>query len=324
MQAEKEAGGHEAGKTLGQLTARFVDVRCHRWALSTVRRYEAYMSDLEEYFGIHTPIRAIKLDSVEDWQRHLRDGRNLSNGTINGIFELARSVFRYAAKLCWLEGNVFELVDDLPDEPIRRANPFTAEEVAKLIETARRDFALLFPAIVIAAVTGVRRAELCSFDCGDFEASTGILTLRAANSKTGRAQYFALPPQTRLVVAGLADGRDPDEPLLQTRSGHRMNPHSFDVYAVPPKQYPRAWRRLLDAAGVVPRGIHNLRSAVVTNLVEDGFTLDQAVAVTGQTPRVAREHYLRHRAVTKTSIMGHLEDSYLGDKGAGSEQRTSD
>ncbi len=68
---------------------------------------------------------------------------------------------------------------------------------------------------------------------------------------------------------------------------------------------------LLLAAGLPLRGVHKLRSALVTNLVNNGrFTIEEVVSITGQTPEVAKKHYLKHRVARQAPVVEHLEQLY--------------
>ncbi len=73
---------------------------------------------------------------------------------------------------------------------------------------------------------------------------------------------------------------------------------------------------MLDAAGVDPRGIHQLRSAVDSNLVGAGVSLDLATGVTGHTQEVARKHYLRIHRDALRGTMSTLAAIYgVSEKG---------
>src|SRR5690606_19679247 len=101
----------------------------------------------------------------------------------------------------------------------------------------------------------------------------------------------------------------PDAPLFPSKLGRRMSPKTFDLH-VDKHGCAHAWRRLLDSARVKPRGIHNLRSAVDSNLVAAGVSLDLAVSVTGHSREIAERHYLKIDQKQQRQTIAKLADLY--------------
>lgn len=299
------------GITIGDLTARYVVVNSSHWSRRTCRRYESYLEDLEAFFGRSTPARRINSTHAEDFQLHLQNERKLENTTVNKVLEFASSVFTYAFQHEWISRNPFDLVRRLEEVPVRPSNPFSAQETRLLLSVAREQFSWFYPFLLTAAIAGPRRTELCNLDVQDYDAGRGVLILRERKSHKD-AFEIALSPGLRNVVAESAAGRGPHEPLFRTRLNRRYSSNSLDVYAAPPKCYPGIWRRVLNAAGVRPRGIHNLRSSIVTGLVDEGYTIEQTTAIVANTPDVAKRHYLITKRLRQTELLEHVEQVLLG------------
>src|SRR5690606_34802277 len=97
--------------------------------------------------------------------------------------------------------------------------------------------------------------------------------------------------------------------LFRTRHGRRFSDKTLDAHSGP-NQSANAWRQILDKAGVRPRGIHQLRSAVDSNLVMAGTPIDLAIAVTGHSREVARDHYLRVHTDSQRATIDKLAGLY--------------
>ncbi len=75
--------------------------------------------------------------------------------------------------------------------------PFTPEELAALLESARSD-SFMYPLIVTAAMTGMRRGDVCNLDWSAVDLPGG--TLGAKTGKTGAEVFIPIFPLLRDVL----------------------------------------------------------------------------------------------------------------------------
>lgn len=301
--------------------ARTTDVGvCERfaeqWTDSTLRKYVQQLKDIEKFFACSALVSEISFKDAESFRMWLKRERGLSDSVVNHTIEFSKSVFSYGEKLGYCKVNPFSLVKALKERPVRSADPFTPAEVQKLISTAKERMPWFYPFVLVGAITGARRSELCNLLVADVDGEQGRLTIQAR--KNSAVPYaFQLPAEIMEVLTALTIGRNPESPLFVNRVGRPYSTHSLDVKFHPPTQHAGVWRQLLDYAGVRPRGLHNLRSGVVTNLVDAGFSLDQTTAVVANTPEVARRHYLVTKRLNQSKQIATLVKIYAINRDLG-------
>jgi integrase len=277
------------------------------------------MKIIEQYFGTSTPMDDVSVEAAEDFKLWLsshgkEDGTGLATRSVNNVIDFARSIFRYAQRMGWLSGNVFEFVKPRRAMPVYAPDPFTPEEVEAILSTARSesDLSWFYPVVLCAALTGCRRGALPQMLVSDYDPERKQLALRGEIAKQGRPFCYAVPDVLANELSVLVKGREPDDSLFIDRQGKPLNIKAFDTPDRNAKKIPpcRTWYRLLQRASLRPRGIHNLRRAAVSNLAEADVTMDKIVAVTGQSVDVARNLYLRIDRETQRNTMEKLAALY--------------
>lgn len=208
-----------------------------------------------------------------------------------------------------LDRNPFKLVKPPRFKPVRESDPFTPAEVQTILATAKEKFPWFYPCILTAALTGARRNVLIQLKVQDIDHVNRKLVVPPEIAKHDKRHNYALPDCLYEVLVETSRGREADSPLFRNKFGRIIAQNAFDLY-VDKNGSMHAWRRLLKAARVKPRGIHNMRSAVDTNLVAAGVSLDLAVTVTGHTREVAQKHYLRINDTTQRQTISQLAKIY--------------
>lgn len=288
------------------------------WDNATIKQYENWMRDQRKFFGT-VSVHSIDLLRAEAFKGWLSTVRKLAARTVRERVAFARRVFQWAVDVGWLDRNPFRLVKPPKPRPVRDADPFTPDEVRRILGTCRESFPWFFPCVFTAALTGARRNVLIMLDVGDFDRNERMLRVRPEIAKHDKKHEYSLPEELFDVLCGCTQGRADDEPLFLTRAGNRMSSKTFDLH-VDKTGTSHLWRRLLKAAKVRPRGIHNMRAAVDTNLVVAGVPIDLATLVTGHSKEVAQRHYLRARIHTQRETIGRLVALYDTGNGNGARQ----
>ena len=314
------AADAEEPKTIGQLTLRYVNRRADSWCTNTRKRYLSYLEQIDKHLHPQLSLQDFTVEDAEDFLDRVAISAGWSSGTRERFYQFCKALFNYARNLNWVSVNPFTLISPPKVVPARASDPFTPEEVIVLLATAQEKFRWFYPAIVIAVTTGARRAEICALRVCDYDPVKGALIFPEETTKTQEENFVTLPPFARAALASIVKGRPPNEPLIIKPSGKPLRPKDFDLTYKPGRDSPRVWRKLLVAAGLPLRGVHKLRSALITNLVNNGrFTIEEVVSITGQSPEVATKHYLKQRVSRQTPIVEHLEQMYgAQEKVAGS------
>ena len=168
---------------------------------------------------------------------------------------------------------------DLLPAQVRRATPYlyTPQEIAALMQATGNLRGLHVQAtyrtlIGLLAATGMRIGEAIGLDRDDFDAGSGIVTIR--HGKFGKARALPLHPST---VAALADYLRRDDrprhagvpPLLVSSTGKRLR-----YTVVQP-----IFHKLLHHCGIVPRSatcrprIHDLRHSFAVSTIVDDYRM---------------------------------------------------
>jgi len=126
-------------------------------------------------------------------------------------------------------------------------------------------------------MTGLRRAEICSANVGDYDMLHRRLRVRG---KGDRDRVVPLP--AGLSLADLVDGRKPKEPLFQRRDGGRLDPNAIS-YVFTRKVSPAVGTR------VTP---HMLRHSYATYLCRRGVPIRQIQQLLGHSSLATTQIYL--------------------------------
>ncbi len=294
--------------TYGDLEESYFNARRATWSPRSVCLYTYWAEDMRRFLTPLAPLESIGMERAEAFKASLL-GRGFSSNTIIHRLEFASGMWTWGMKTELVTRNPWKLIDRPRRILQRPADPFTPDEVSRILATARDRFAWVYPAILTAALTGCRRGTLRLLDVRDWDARGRRLVLRPEISKQSQGHVYTAPEVLAEVLDGITAKRLPTAPLFTNRWGRRLSAKALDAHSGS-SQLPNVWRRILDAANVRPRGIHQLRSAVDSNLVMAGTPLDLALAVTGHTREVARAHYLRVNSASQRETMAKLASVY--------------
>ena len=305
---QSPANAAEDVPTFDQLETSFFRAKKPGWASKSVSQYTRWSKDMRTFFRPGTKLSEISVATAEQY-KHWLLARGLSSNTVIHRIEFAATMWTWGAKMDYVSKNPFRHVERPRRIPKRPPDPFSPEEVTKILTVARKKFEWIYPCLLTAALTGCRRGALRLLQVRDWDAQGKRLLLRAEIAKHGRGHVYAVPPVLEVALNAITHDQEPDSPLFRTRAGLRLSDKTLDAHAGP-TQAANAWRQVLDAAGVRPRGIHQLRSAVDSNLVMAGTSIDLAIAVTGHSKDVARDHYLRVHLDSQRNTMQKLAQVY--------------
>ncbi|KXK06609.1 MAG: phage integrase [Acidobacteria bacterium OLB17] len=198
---------------------------------------------------------------------HQSKQRSLS--TVNRELAYLRRLFNIAERNGWVGKNPFKKGDALihSSDEVKRERILTPSEELNLLShcTGRRTH--LRPLIIAAIDTGCRQGELFKLQWRDIEFATGVITIRAFNTKTMRERSVSVTNRLRTELEELVK-RDtsPKDLVFGIKTDVRG-----------------AFRRLCREAGLAGLRFHDLRHTHATRLDELGFSLAKIGGQLGHT-----------------------------------------
>lgn len=128
--------------------------------------------------------------------------RGISPKTYNAELLLLRSAFKHLRREAGLIDNPF---DDIPTKEKNTVHrqPFSQEELTAILETAKTDH-FVYPLIVTAMCTAMRRGDVCLLKWRDVDLPNSFITVKTA--KTGAEVTIPMLPMLRELLQVLPRG----------------------------------------------------------------------------------------------------------------------
>ncbi len=238
-------------------------------------------------------LRELTAKHLDDLYRDLgADG--LKASSVRRCHAVISSALSYAVDWEWLKSNPAarahppRLDDDEPTAP-------APEQVRAMIETAEADDPAYGLLLYLAALTGMRRGELCALRWSDIDLADAVVTVRHSIYRAGpirgekttkgrRVRRMALDPATVLVLshwreamaarAVEAGTRIDEDSYVVSRwpaCEHPLNPDTLSSYA----------RRLCDRLELADVHLHSLRHFSASQLIGAGVDVATVAARLG-------------------------------------------
>jgi integrase len=236
-------------------------------------------------------IRQITRNIVEDVMREISDhggaatkeypgGRPLARKTVRGIGFVLHGCLGYALYRDYIPkhpmtGMKLPKLEKNRKPKILEANEF--ENVLHLAAGTR-----LFPLVVIAEATGLRRGELCALLWSDLDTATGVLTvdksveetkaqgLRLKSTKSGKPRDLVVPTYALEVLERWRKEQARDRELYGAEyAGHGLMFCRPDGEYYRPKQVSARVREVMRKAGL-RRSLHGLRHSHASGMLSKG------------------------------------------------------
>lgn len=165
-----------------------------------------------------------------------------------------------------------------------KRHPYAEDEIRRLIMFSSGDDQAL---VLLGAHAGLRVSEMLALRWDDIDLTRRQLVVR--NGKGGKPRTVAM---SRSLTAALADLRETGERVVGNEAS----------YVLPYRSTVAAWKRLNKVcmrAGVAPRGIHSLRHAAGTRVVQETGSLEEAA------------HHLGHASIETTRVYAKWSNKKL-------------
>jgi integrase len=227
-----------------------------------------------------------------------------------GIMQAFKQTLEAAVRWGECEKNAAKLAGKNPPPPPRGVQTFTLDEIDRIAVELGPTYG---PMIQFASATGLRPEEWIAIERQDVDRAGRVLRV-ARTHVEGRTKKYGKTsgsvrevPLSNMAVAALDDV----PPRLDTRlmfpgpRGAHVNLRNFRR---------REWHPALDAAGVPPRRIYDLRSTFASQALAAGVSVFDLAKIMGTSIRMIELHYGALLQGSGDAIRGKL-DTYLDRSG---------
>lgn len=260
------------------------DMKLRGLALRTQESYIAAVAALAKHYGCSPD--GLRVDQIQSYVLHLLDERKLSWSTCNQ----AICAFRFFYGVT-LKRAAFALEIPHGRTPQRQPDILSRLEVMRLFDATPRIADRVLLKTTYAA--GLRLSEVIALRWSDIDSER--MSLRVEQGKGAQDRYTVLSSGLLAELRTYWRHSRPHGPWLFSSGG--LDRHISDHTAQ--RAYTQAKRR----AGITKHGgIHALRHAFATHLLEAGIDL----------PMIQR--FMGHRSLSTTQRYLHLTQSHLKDK----------
>ena len=311
------------GITFGKLLDRWLE-ECERMELSptTMRTYRAQIKQT-----IRPNLGKILLSRLTP--KHLDDlygcmkADGLSPKTIRNHHAIISSSLHQAVRWGWIKQNVADRAKP-PRIAQRRVTAPSVDAVRRVIEAAEHRDPRLAPLLMLAALTGMRRGELCALrwtdvdlERGEVEVSKTVVVvphgIAEKTTKTGRSRTVALDPvavalltRHRAQVDGWAGQAEVEVPPNAYVFSHAVDGSK----PFRPDNVTGFFSRVRDSVDLSTVRLHDLRHFTATQLIGAGVDVRTVAGRLGHsdasvTLRVY-SHALEERDRAAAEIMGRV------------------
>jgi integrase len=314
VQEVRQQERHEAQRIQLQTLGGFLDAKYAPWVLAERKSGAATLARLQYNFAdlLARPMQEISPWMIEKWRaEQLKRGKQKS--TVNRDITGLKSVL--AKAVAW---------DILPSHPLAKLKPIKLDTKGRVrylteAEEARLRTALILrderikaararanawrrargyvempsieiqaygdrltPMVLLTLNTGLRRGELFNLRWEDINVQAKVLTVQGTTAKSGQTRHLPLNREALAVLNTWCQQSSGDGYIFPGKGGQRLD------------NTRKAWKRLLQEAGITGFTWHDLRHSFASKLVMLGVSL------------AAVRELLGHADLTMTLRYAHL------------------
>jgi integrase len=311
------------GATFGQLLDQWLE-ECDRLDLSptTMRTYRAQIKQTICPRLGRVPLSGLTAKHLDELYGAMK-AAGKSTKTIRNHHAIISAALHQAARWGWVRTNVAEMAKP-PRVPRSQVHAPSVEVVRQVIETAADRDPRLAPLLMLAALTGMRRGELCALRWTDIDLELGIVRvsrsvvvvpggLAEKTTKSDRARKVARDP---IGIALLTEYRAEAEGWAEA-AGAKLPKDAFvsspfveATTPFRPDNVTSFFIRVRDAVGAPDVRLHDLRHFTATQLIGAGVDVKTVAERLGHsdpslTLRVY-SHVIEERDRAVAVIMGQV------------------
>ncbi len=281
----------------------------HSTAKATFAKYKQGAREFVDSLGVRAalPLNAIGSTDVNRFKELLL-GKGLTPSSVNNLLKVISAAFEKARKQGLRPDNPVEAVDRLRDGDKDHVDPFTEEQVRRLLQVADGDWKGF---VLLAAYTGLRLMDTARLTWGNLNLETGILRTKLGKVKT--ILQVDLHPDFLRWLNTRPQGL-PKASLLPSLASGKQSALS------------KGFSRMMKAAGIQGRMIreargvsgrsrsslteHSLRHTFVSGLANTGTPIDLRKELAGHADEAVHKLYTHHDSERRRAAIQALP-SYL-------------
>lgn len=311
------------GATFGQLLDKWLE-ESERMDLSptTMRTYRAQVEQIIRPRLGKIVLTRLTPKHLDDLYRHMKEEER-SPKTIRNYHAIISSALHQGVRWEWVRENVAEKAKP-PRVPQRRVTAPSVEAVRLVIEAAEARDPRLAPLLMLAALTGMRRGELCAlrwtdvdFERCELDVSRSVVVvpggLAEKSTKTGRFRIVALDEVgMALLMLHKANVEDwAQQAEVTVPEDAYVFSHLLDgSKPFRPDNVTGFFTRVRDSLGLNDVRLHDLRHFTATQLIGAGVDVRTVAGRLGHSdPSVTLRvysHALEERDRAAAEIMGRV------------------
>jgi integrase len=266
-----------------------------------------FLRIFRDYFGnrllrelTHASLRAFRSHRLNIQTQHRRQ-RTIT--TVNRELSCLRRILNIAEQEGFIHRNPFRSGDSLisATDEVKRERVLTHEEEVRLLAACNGRRTHLRSFLIAALDTAMRSGELMKLRWSNVCFESGLITIRAENSKTNRSRIVAMTPRLR------------DELLqLWNKSRRESDTHVFGIKNNVRKSFASA----CEAAGIDGFRLHDARHSALTRMIAAGVAPMEAMKVSGHSQYATFARYINptEQAVKKAADALALFNSQIASE----------
>ncbi len=232
----------------------------------------------------------------------IRNGGVRSASTVNRYMAALSHVFTVAVREWgWLEDNPIRRIAKLT-EPKGRVRFLSDDERSRLLAACRMSRSpLLYPAVVVALSTGMRKNEILGLRWNQVDLERRVAVL--VETKNDERRAVPLAGLALKVIGQLFDARDPDCPyVFPGKSG------------ASPVDLRTPWETALRRAGIEDFRFHDLRHSAASYLAMNGASLAEIADVLGHKTLQMVMRYTHLSDQHTAGVVARMNEKIFGDE----------
>lgn len=277
--------------TVGELLDQWLDAASPGWSASTVSHTRSIVEcHLKPHLG-HLDLAKLTTADVDDFYAHLlraggRNDRPLAPGTVARVHGVLHRALAQAMRWDWIWLNPASNATPPRVSPAE-VRPPSREQVAKLLDWARKEDPPLFCYLRLAASTGARRSQLLGLRWVDVDEERGAIAFTRAlvegpdgpelrSTKTHRTYRVELDAETLNVLIAhrtWAKSRAQDVGAELTAGAFVFSSRPDSVKPWLPNWLTKRFISARRAAGLPHFRLHDLRHFMATEMLAAGVPI---------------------------------------------------
>jgi integrase len=311
------------GATFGQLLDQWLE-ECERMELSptTLRNYRAQIQRTIRPSLSKVTLTRLTAKNLDALYGAMKDAGK-SPKTIRNHHAVISAALHQGVRWGWVRTNVAEMAKP-PRVAHTRVKAPSLDVVRDVIEAAERRDPRLAPLLMLAALTGMRRGELCALRWSDVDLDTGTINvtrsvvvaphgLAEKTTKTGRGRIVALDPVGVALLSQhrtLTEGWVREAGTQQSSDAFVFSPFVEGTTPFRPDNVTSFFIRVRNEVGAPTVRLHDLRHFTATQLIGAGVDVRTVAGRLGHSdPSVTLRvysHALEERDRAAAAIMGGI------------------